>query len=462
MNEQLELFKAFVRGKKIAVLGLGISNIPAVKFLYGLGAEITVFDKSKDTDSDKAEVIKNYCKASVLGDNYLDDISGFDIILKSPGIPPYAGNIEKAVDEGAILTSEMELFLTLCPAKVIGVTGSDGKTTTTSVIYQMLKADGKDVFVGGNIGTPLLDKVEGMKDTDFVVLELSSFQLQTMKISPDISVITNLSPNHLDYHKGGMDEYIQAKTNIFEHQTNEGKLVLNLDNSVTKSLFGRQKGKCETFSRLEKVTQGAYYEDGKIYYNGKYLMDSADIKIKGMHNVENYLAAICAVSGIVSEETILKVAKSFGGVKHRMQFVRFIDGVEFYNDSIGSSPSRTIAGLEAHEGEIVLICGGYDKKIPFDTLGDAINKYVKSLVLCGATSDKIKEAVLSSPNKRDNLAIFEATDFETAVKTAFSVAKSQSNREKISVILSPACASFDMFKNFEARGDRFIEIVNNL
>ncbi len=463
MNEQFEIFKNSVRGKNVAVLGLGISNLPALEFLYKCGAQITVFDKNPECDESKKKHIDAYCKDAILGENYLDNISGFDIILKSPGIPPYAGNIQKAVDEGAVLTSEMELFLTLCPCKVIGVTGSDGKTTTTTLIYEMLKAEGKNVFVGGNIGTPLLDKVEFMTDRDFVVLELSSFQLQTMKISPDISVITNLSPNHLDYHKGGMEEYIQAKTNIFEFQSQKGKLVLNADNDVTNSLSGRENGLRMMFSRQFEIQDGAYCKDGKIYCMGEYVMDTSDIKIKGLHNVENYLAAICAVWNLVSLDSIIAVARNFGGVKHRMQFVRCVDDVDFYNDSIGSSPSRTIAGLKAHEGRIVLIAGGYDKKIPFDTLGEAVNEHVYALVLCGATSNKIKSAVVNASKDGKTVPIFETQDFESAVKTAFAVAKSAPKGvDRVSVILSPACASFDMFKNFELRGEAFIDIVKKL
>ena len=462
MNENFEIFKATIKGKKVAVAGLGISNMPAVEFLSSLGANVYAFDKRESLTPEEFKFLEPLCEDIVLGENYLNDFDGFDIILKSPGIPPYAGNIQRAVEKGACLTSEMEIFMSLCPCKIIAVTGSDGKTTTTTLIYEMLKNTKAKVFLGGNIGKPLLNEIELISPEDYVVLELSSFQLQTMKISPDVAVITNLSPNHLDYHKGGMDEYIEAKTNIYNFQNEDGILVLNADNATTASLIGTQKGKLLTFSAKKEIKDGAYFMANQIYANGEFIMNSSDIRIKGMHNVENYLAAICAVNGLVSKQKILSVAREFGGVKHRMQYVKTIDGVDFYNDSIGSSPSRTIAGLEAHEGKIVLIAGGYDKKIPFDTLGCAVNKYVDSVVLCGATSQKIKDSILNAPNYRKQVKIFEESEFENAVKTAFSVAKSQSMGQRISVILSPACASFDMFKNFEVRGDTFISIVNKL
>lgn len=467
INEQIELFKATIKGKKIAVLGLGISNLPAIKFLHKFGAVITARDRTPydELDNDKLEVVKAYCMDFVLGDGYLDNLDGYDIIVKSPGIPPYAGQIESAVKNGAHLTSEMEIFMTLCPCKIVGVTGSDGKTTTTTVIYEMLKAEGKKVYVGGNIGSPLLDKVEQMNENDWVVLELSSFQLQTMKISPDIAVITNLSPNHLDYHKGGMAEYINAKTNIFNYQNENGKLVINADNDVTSSFEGKQKGNLMFFTRRDynKDIACSQIKDGKIYCCGEYIMDVSDIRIKGMHNAENYLAAIAAVYGIVDPENMRNVARTFGGVRHRMQYVRTVDGIEFYNDSIGSSPSRTIAGLVAHGGKIVLIAGGYDKKIPFDTLGEAVNRYVSVIVLCGNTSDKIEKAVKDADKDKKDIPIIKTDDFESAVKTAFAAAKGiDVDGERVSVILSPACASFDMFKNFEQRGDKFIEIVNSL
>ena len=464
-NTNYEMFKGMVAGKKVAVLGLGVSNLPAIEFLHNHGAKVVGCDKNyRDNFDDKTyEYLTKYCEALKLGDNYLDNLTEFDILLKSPGIRPSLPQIQEAKDAGVIITSEMEIFMSLCPCKMIGVTGSDGKTTTTTLIYEMLKAEGKRCHVGGNIGTPLLAKLDSMEEDDFVVLELSSFQLQVIGISPDISVITNISPNHLDYHKD-MDEYTEAKANIFRFHNSDSKLVINADNAVTASFAGQQKGDVVMFSRQGECA-GAYLRNNVLCCGGVEYVKATDIKIRGVHNVENYLAAIAALHGIVSRETVETVAKNFGGVAHRMEYVRTVSGVDFYNDSIGSSPTRTIAGLEAHDGNIVLIAGGYDKKLSFDELGKVINQRVSALVLCGATSDAIEKAVSAAkPAGAKDISILKTTNFQDAVKGAYAIAKGllRSGCDNISVILSPACASFDMFKNFEVRGNTFKDIVNTL
>lgn len=464
-NANYEIFKGMVSGKKIAVLGLGVSNIPAVEFLYKHGAVITACDKNTADKFDEKTInlLRTCCNSLKLGENYLANLTDYDLILKSPGINPANEEIKKAREAGVVITSEMEIFMSLCPCRIIGVTGSDGKTTTTTLIYEMLKSDGKNCHVGGNIGTPLIDRLEYINDDDYVVLELSSFQLMLMKQSPDISVITNISPNHLDYH-ADMTEYTEAKANIFKYQTADSKLVINADNAVTAGFAGRQHGELVHFSR-KGVCSGSYVSDGKIYYDDEYIMDVCDIRLNGDHNVENYLAAIAAVHGLVDRETILHVARNFKGVAHRMEYVRTVSDIDFYNDSIGSSPTRTIAGLEAHKGRIVLIAGGYDKKLPFDELGKVIKKRVSALVLCGATADKIEEAVLKTYKSTEKpMNMLKTESFDTAVKGAFAIARSVSadTGEPVSVILSPACASFDMFKNFEVRGNKYKEIVNSL
>lgn len=465
-NANYEMFKGMIAGKKVAVLGLGISNIPAIKFLHSHGAIITGCDKNSLScfSEDVATTLTSCCSKLNLGDNYLDNLTEFDFILKSPGIKPHLPQIKEAIEKGITVTSEMEIFMSLCPCKMIGVTGSDGKTTTTTLIYEMLKKDGKTCHVGGNIGTPLLDRLPYINEDDYVVLELSSFQLQLIGISPDISVITNITPNHLDYHKD-MDEYTMAKANIFKFQNKTSKLVINADNPVTNSFAGKQKGELLYFSRKQEKN-GAYLVENKLCFNGDVVMTREDIKIRGIHNVENYLAAIAALYGIVDKKSMLKVAREFGGVAHRMEFVRSLNGVEFYNDSIGSSPTRTIAGLKAHDGKIVLMAGGYDKKLSFDELGTVVKDTVTSLVLCGATADSIEQSVKKAYSKGEQpLNILKTTDFEQAVKGAYALAKSivmQGTKERVSVILSPACASFDMFKNFEVRGNTFKDIVNSL
>lgn len=463
-NPNYEMFKSMILGKRVAVLGLGISNIPAIEFLSERGALIIGCDKkpAEKFDKNAFEIMKKSCIKMHLGDDYLDHLDDADIIIKSPGIKVSEPQIQKAISDGKTVTSEIEIFMSLCPCKVIGVTGSDGKTTTTTLIYEMLRHEGYRTHVGGNIGKPLLSQLENICEEDMVVLELSSFQLQTMRLSPDISVVTNISPNHLDYHVD-MAEYIDAKANIFKFHNENSKLVVNEDCEITNNFKNSYKYKTDSFSRKTQ-TEGAYVNDGYIFYRGRKILDTARIKIGGWHNVENYMAAICALDGFISDSTINHVAFNFGGVEHRMEFVRNLDGVDFYNDSIGSSPTRTIAGLSAQPpGDIVLIAGGYDKNLAFGTLADKIVERVGVLVLMGATADKIENEVKNAQIGKRNVPIVRAENMDNAVKSSFAMARGLCRGEnKVSVILSPACASFDMYKNFEERGNDFKQIVNSL
>lgn len=464
INANYEVFKGTVKNKKIAVLGLGVSNLPAIEFLKGLGASVCGCDRNTEEkfDAPILERLKNNCDCLYLGSDYLDHLDGFDMILKSPGIKVSTEQIQKAISNGQVVTSEMEIFMSLCPCKIFGITGSDGKTTTTSLVYEMLKKEGYRTHVGGNIGTPLLSEIESICEDDMVVLELSSFQLQTLRVSPDVALITNITPNHLDYHKD-MAEYTECKTNIYKYHKEGSRLVLNADCEVTAALKDDYKYDCKMFGR-RTGKQDAYYSNGIIYYEDTPILDERDIKIKGLHNIENYMAAICAVRPYVSDETIKYVAQNFSGVEHRMEFVRELEGVSFYNDSIGSTPTRTIAGLNAQPpGKIVLIAGGYDKNLEYDLLARKIIDRVNALVLIGDTAKKIEAEVakISTPEKKVPLVI--ADGMEEAVKVAFSFAKGMTGSVRnVSVILSPACASFDLFKNFEERGNVFKDLVNNL
>ncbi len=462
-NASVETFKSSVMGKKVAVVGLGVSNIPAIDFLNECGAVITACDKNppEKFDGDVLKKLEKSCDYLYLGENYLDFLNGQDIILKSPGILPIPPQIAQAQKNGAVLTSEMEIFMSLCPCTMIGVTGSDGKTTTTTLIYEILKKAGYRCHVGGNIGAPLIGKLNDIKPDDMVVLELSSFQLMNMKVSPDIAVITNISPNHLDHHKD-MTEYVEAKAEIFKNQNETGRLIVNRDNAITASFFGKQKGKIEFFSRRYHECE-AYVEDGHLCHCGQKIVKADEIRIRGWHNVENYLAAICAVRQYVSVEDIEDVAVNFGGVEHRMEFVRKTGGVEFYNDSIGSSPTRTIAGLVAHRGKIVLIAGGYDKNLDYGEFGKIVAERVSHLVLIGATAEKIEKAVAEATKNKRGIPVDRANTLEEAVNIAYRAAKNLiAGKDGISVILSPASASFDMFKNFMVRGNKFKEIVNGI
>ena len=440
--------------KKVCVIGMGVSNTPLVEWLLAHGAIVTARDKkSYDELNDKAKALIDSGVKLISGEDYLADIED-DYIFRTPGLRYDAPELAAAVEKGSILTSEMELFFELCPAHIVAVTGSDGKTTTTTLISKILEAAGK-VYVGGNIGAPLLPFVEEMTKDDWAVLELSSFQLHTMKRSPDIAVVTNLSPNHLDYHRG-MEEYVEAKKNIFLHQKPGAKLVLNMNNEITRSFESEAADGVEVLFFADEA--GVCERDGVIWYKGERVLEISDILLPGHHNVENYMAAIAATYPIVGAEPIVKLARTFGGVEHRLEFVREKDGVRFYNSSIDSSPTRTTAALSAFKEKVIVILGGYDKQIPFEPLAKPLCEHCKTAVLCGATAKKIRDAVENSDEyKSAPFEMIDADDFEDAVRKAAEMASAGDN-----VVLSPACASFDAFPNFMVRGNRFKEIVRSL
>ncbi|MBU3129204.1 UDP-N-acetylmuramoyl-L-alanine--D-glutamate ligase [Clostridium tagluense] len=455
MKKNFSEFKEFIKGKKVGVVGIGVSNIPLIGFLVELQAVVTAFDKK--TYSLLGTVATDFEKKGVklvLGEHYLDDLTGFDVIFKTPSIRIDNPALLKAKQEGTYITSEMEEFIKYCPAKIFGVTGSDGKTTTTTIIYNILKEEGYKTWVGGNIGTPLFANIQQISKDDKVVLELSSFQLMTMTVSTDVAVVTNLSPNHLDIHKD-MEEYIDAKRNIFKYQNKEGILILNKDNTLTYELRKEAKGKVKCFSLKEKLKDGAYFENDKLFIMNKEVCSRAEIKIKGIHNVANMLTAFCATEDEVSVESMREVATTFMGVPHRGEFVREVDGVKYYNDSIASSPTRTIASIKAFEKPVILIAGGYDKQIPFEPLAEQGYSNIKTLILVGDTKYKIKEVFdCIIKEKKISLEIILAEDFNEAIYKAKEIA-----RPNDIVTLSPACASFDMFENFEVRGNKYKEII---
>ena len=462
MNISTSEFFDSIKGKTVAFIGIGTSNLPLIKLFAEKGAKVVACDrKSFESLGDNGVKAKEYGAELILGDDYLSNINA-DIVFRSPGTPFYKDELVKLRENGTVLTSEMEVFFDLCPCKAIAVTGSDGKTTTPTIISEILKAAGKTVHLGGNIGKPLLPEIESVKPDDWAVIELSSFQLISMRKSPDIAVVTNLAPNHLDIHKD-MQEYVDSKKNIVLHQNAFSKAVLNLDNEIANGFSGDVRGKRAKFSVKEKLFNGAYLDGTKIVYSdyGKVteVMDYRDIKIPGMHNVENYLAAISAVWGIADVDTIVQVAKTFGGVAHRAEFVREYRGVKYYNDSIASSPTRTALGtLSLYDEKIIIIAGGYDKHIPYEPLGPVINNKVKTLILLGDTAPKIEAAVKGADNyDESSIKIINVTNMEEAVEAAVN-----NSVEGDIVSLSPASASFGLYKNFEERGNHFKTIVNNL
>ncbi len=456
--KNIESFFEKMKSKKVAFIGIGVSNKDVIRLFAEKGIATEARDKADRAYlGETADVLEKAGAALKLGEGYLDDIDA-DVIFRTPGMNWWNPTLCELRRKGKAVTSEMEVFFDLCPCKKYAVTGSDGKTTTTTLISEFLAAEGKTVHKGGNIGRALLPIVENIKESDCAVVELSSFQLISMRTSPDVAVVTNVAPNHLDVHKD-MEEYIEAKRNVLRHQNAFSVAVLNADNVITKSMAELVRGELRWFSHLSPVENGAYLrEDGMLCYceQGKTteLFHRSDIRIPGLHNVENYLTAIAATWGEVSVETMHQVAKNFGGVEHRIEFIREYEGVKWYNDSIATSPTRTIAGLSCFDQKVILIGGGYDKHIPYEPLAPHLINKVKLLVLFGATAPKIADALQKDPNYNGEPEILFVEDMEEAVATAYGYAE-----EGDIVTLSPASASFGLYRNFEERGNQFKEIV---
>lgn len=461
MNRKAQLFFENLKRKTAAFCGYGRSNnLAIIRAFCQYGAKVTVRDKrSREQLGEEANKIEACGARLILGDGYLSDLTE-DMIFRTPGMKFFLPELDAAREKGSAVLSEMELFFELCPCKIYAVTGSDGKTTTTSILSELLKAAGKRVHLGGNIGRALLPDIFDMREDDVVVVELSSFQLISMRKSADVAVVTNVSPNHLDMHKD-MQEYVDAKKNVFLHQSAFGVTVLNADNEITRSFAPQARGQVRFFSRKEPSQYGAWADEkGQIRFgNGPVFLREEDILIPGLHNVENYLAAFSAVEGEVLPETCAKVARTFAGVEHRAELTRVLDGVRYYNDSIASSPTRTEKGtLSLFKQKIILLAGGYDKHIPYDHLGEVIPHTVKTLILMGDTGPRIEEAVRKAPDYREGEpAIYHADSMEQAVKLAHDLAKSGDI-----VSLSPASASFDMYRDFEERGRHFKALVAQL
>lgn len=458
MKDDFRNFKRFINGKKTAVVGIGISNKPLIDFLIKLGAQVSAFDKKNENQiGEYAKKLKDNGVKLVLGQNYLEGLNNFDVIFKTPSMRIDSPALTAEKNKGAYITSEIEEFIKYCPAKIYGVTGSDGKTTTTTLIYNILKEEGYKSWVGGNIGIPLFSKIEEIKSDDKVVLELSSFQLMGMDVSPEVAVVTNISPNHLDIHKD-MEEYVNAKKNIFKHQSSNDLVILNKDNEYTNSMVKEAIGRIKQFSIKDELKSGGCLKGDTLYIDGIEVCKTNEIKLMGMHNVANFLTAFAAVKDDVSIQSMKKVATTFQGVEHRCEFVRELEGVKYYNDSIATSPTRVLAGLKAFDRPVILIAGGYDKKIPFDILAEEGYSKIKTLILMGDTKDKILEAFHKLKKEKNiEVKIILADSLEDAVNKANKIA----TKGDI-VTLSPACASFDAYPNFEARGNEFKKLINKL
>lgn len=462
------------KGKKVILLGAGVSNMPLARMLSAMGAEIEVRDKKTEEEmGERAEELKSLGAVLVLGDDYLSPMTA-DFVFRSPGFRPDMPVLNAARDAGITVTSEMEMFAEYAPCPVIGITGSDGKSTTTTLVSKILEAENKEgrkVFLGGNIGEPLLNRISDMKEDDIVAAEMSSFQLMTVHSPLAVAVIKNVTPNHLNWHTG-MDEYIEAKAKILD---GAGCAVLNYDDEVCRRLGETCKSPVIWFSRkpipedfLDKYFGGVYDKNGVLTMRKTSdktevaVVNRADIVLPGDHNAENYSTAIAAtvMQGYADIDAVVKTAKTFPGVRHRFEFVGERGGARFYNSSIDSSPTRTAAAISNVSCPIRIICGGYDKKIPFEPLAEALisRGNVRTVVLTGATAEKIREAIVSHPEfKSSGIELLMKPDFKDAVIAAADSAESGD-----AVLLSPACASFDAFENFEKRGERFKEIAEEI
>ena len=444
-----------LQGKRVAVIGVGVSNTPLIRLLRRADIDVTACDrKDRDALGPLADELEAEGCRLCLGADYLEGLDQ-EVIFRTPGLHPRY--LEEARKRGSQITSEMEVFFSVCPCPIIGITGSDGKTTTTTIIAGLLRAAGKTVHLGGNIGHPLLAEAETIQPEDVAVVELSSFQLMTMAESPATAVLTNLAPNHLDIHTD-MAEYVEAKAAILSHQKSGDRAVCNWDNAITRDLSQRTDGNVKYFTMTDNLDiDGCFLRNNAIWYRSqgqeRQMLPVSDILIPGRHNVENYMAAVCAVEGLVPDDTIREFARTFGGVEHRIELVRQRRGVRWYNDSIASSPSRTIAGLLSFPQPVILIAGGKDKGVSYEPLGPVINDHAKLLILCGATAGAIRKAVTEAENYR-GMPILEVEDYPAAVALADSRAS-----DGDVVILSPASTSFDRFRNFEERGHVFKDLV---
>ena len=464
-NKRLQEFNEYIKFRKVAIIGLGVSNIPLLDYFFQKKARVTVFDEREieKIPNELIQKLNNYEFKYVFGKNCLKNLGSFNfnIILRSPSCLPTRKELEDASSNGALVTSEIELLMEMAPCKIIGVTGSDGKTTTTSLINSILQKGGYKTYLGGNIGTPLFTKLEEIKPQDILVLELSSFQLMGMEISPNIAVITNITPNHLNIHKD-YEEYINAKKNIFKYQGEDDTVILNYDNEITRNCKKEAKGKVIFFSGKEKLDDG-FIVDNKIIKEcddriRKHVLDCREVILRGEHNYENIATAFAATKDLVDIDVAVEAVKEFKPVEHRLEFVREINDVKWYNDSVSSSPTRTIAGLNSFDEEIVLIAGGYDKNLDYTPIAKPIVDKVKTLILIGQTSDKIFEAVkeeLEKENKELNIYMCNS------LKETVELARKSAKPGQI-VLFSPASASFDMFKNFADRGEQFKKLVNEI
>ena len=436
-NKSLVDFK----GKKVAVIGLGIEGRDAINFLLEKGADVTLFDKNEVSDLSFDGIDKDRI-GIVAGENYLKDgLSGFEFVVRSPGVYRFIPEIVEAESRGVEITSAIKIFFEECPAKIIGVTGTKGKGTTSTLIYEILKSAGKDVYLSGNIGKPYLGLLPALKEDSWVVLEMSSFQLMDMKVSPHISVVLNITEDHLDWHKD-RNEYVSAKANIVKYQSQSDFAVVNEEYETSRNFANLTKAMSTLFSKNKLE---AKFKEGLL--------------LRGEHNLENIAAAVTVGKCIgVSEETILETVRNFKGLEHRLELVAEVDGKTFYNDSFATGPQPTIAAVNSFTEPETLILGGSDKGLDYKELGNAIaaKGNVKSVIVIGDTRKKISEA-LDGEGAGINILDLEYSPMDEIVKKAFEITPDGGV-----IVLSPGAASFDMFENYKDRGVQFKNSVAKL
>lgn len=487
--KSLKEFKSWVKNLRVAVLGAGISNRPLIRLLLEAGAETVIFDmrEVEEFTSFKEEISEyNNQPQWSLGKDYLIALQGFDLIFRTPIVRPDLPELIAERERGAIISSEMEVFFALCPAEIIAITGSDGKTTTSTLTALALEAAGYTTYLGGNIGKPLLSQVDEIKETDKVVVELSSFQLGSMRQSPEVAVITNISPNHLDVHKD-YEEYINCKAEIFRHQNFNNRLILNGADSVLQNFAREARGEV-IWTGERPFGEGKLFglEANNLFYQAspqaekEHILYADEITLPGYFNCLNILSALAAGSHLFDIKEVAKHLAKFKGVEHRQEFVRELDGVRYYNSSIDSSPSRsqvTISAFSQFSKPLYLICGGKDKNLIYDDLVKTWQCPVEKVFVCGDNADKIKAAyekfvagqTVSSPCSLEGTTVrqvgvglklaklLECSSYEEALQQIRREAEPGSL-----VLFTPAGTSFDRFNNFAERGRIFKDLVRDL
>lgn len=457
--------KTNLTNKKIALLGMGIEGMASARFLHKMGAKLWVLDsRQKDKFDQKVVAELEEMKAEfVVGDAYLENLTNYDMIVRSPGFYRLHPALVEAEKQGVEISSQTKLFFDYCPCPIIGVTGTKGKGTTSTLIYEMLKADGRDVYLGGNIGVPSLSFFDDLKKTSWVVLELSSFQLQDLHKSPHIAVMLMITSEHLNVHKD-LEEYIDSKRNLVRFQTKDDFTILNRDYPATHESDIYSEGQILQVSREREVEEGCFVRDDAVWYRfdgtEKKVVDTDKIRLLGKHNQENVCAAVMAatVAG-VSRENIYDVVTSFTGLEHRLELVKEVNGVKYYNDSFSTNPETAIAAIQSFSAPEILLFGGASKSSDFKELGRVIReaKNIRAIISLGDEWEKIKAEVLVKNQEAKILLIEGAETMHQVVQAASKIAQPGDV-----VLLSPACTSFNWYKSYKERGADFKQEVHKL